>query len=927
MGAPRFQAPSKQVMETIRSVLIIGLVVFFVPSLGTGEVQFDYTLIASHTGTPVPGIDDFSRIIGSPLVSGSQVAFYAAVGDPLVTHEGHYIRDISGVGSLTVIADWLTPIPDGTGTFTSLRHVSFEAGGAAFRGEGEAGQIGIYKYRNGVLSTVADLTTDVPGQSAGTTFTDFYLDAWFCESDMTAFGAYFPDGEGVYVEIDGALRLVADTNTEVPPGGMGNFVRFVGAPAVDAGRVAFRGESDVSSEGIYLWDNGVLAMVADTTTPVPGGFGTFTSFHTWRPVNIDGPFVVFRGEWNNEAGDEEAGIYSYQGGVLSVLADFSTVISNTGERLTFIGTQGIALDGSEVAFLGQGTTDVEQGAIYATIDDSLIEVASDGFVAFQITAGVYPQSRDGNVVAFQGGVAGGGRGGGVWVATIILCGDGLVNPETEECDDGNNDDGDGCSACCQLEQVQEKDQQKCIVELNKGFAKVAKAQGKDICQCIKDGAKGKLGTSPTAIEDCLTSDPKMKVAKAKQKAIEKGAQKCTVPPDFGATDPNTANRVAVEKELKLIHSIFGPDLDAVIIPAAGNPAASKCQVDAAKAAKKCQDTKLKEFIKCKKSGLKNKSGPPSVTLPMDTPGDLAECMGFDPKGKIDKACGTQLDDKIDKSCAGLDYATLFPGDCSGEATLSDFERCVDSLVECQVCLALNEADGLNRDCDLFDDGLANGSCGACGDGEVNQPSEECDDGNNDDGDGCSSDCLDECGDGLCSGTENPANCPLDCACSGGAQLLSFSPSGTEALCDDPSDSVCEQDLESICPSGWGLCTPLQHNNRNTGWTFLKPNVAVGEIFCRTSLGAGHYTLGGSALDIPLPLNCSLGSSRPSCPASFGCNELFVHALCCAPTLTCGDGVVDPPEEECDDGDLDETDDCLNSCSFRTPADQGVMGCL
>ena len=95
---------------------------------------------------------------------------------------------------------------------------------------------------------------------------------------------------------------------------------------------------------------------------------------------------------------------------------------------------------------------------------------------------------------------------------------------------------------------------------------------------------------------------------------------------------------------------------------------------------------------------------------MDSACDLEKCMGHDPKHKIEKACITQLDDKIDKSCAGLDYATLFPGNCSGEATLSDFERCVDRLVECRVCLALNQADGLNRDCDDFDDGMANGSC-------------------------------------------------------------------------------------------------------------------------------------------------------------------------------------------------------------------------
>ena len=48
------------------------------------------------------------------------------------------------------------------------------------------------------------------------------------------------------------------------------------------------------------------------------------------------------------------------------------------------------------------------------------------------------------------------------------------------------------------------------------------------------------------------------------------------------------------------------------------------------------------------------------------------------------------------------------------------------------------------------------------------------------------------------------------------------------------------------------------------------------------------------------------------------------ALCCAPLPTCGNGMVDAGES-CDDANLDETDDCLNSCSFRVPAANGQSG--
>jgi len=57
---------------------------------------------------------------------------------------------------------------------------------------------------------------------------------------------------------------------------------------------------------------------------------------------------------------------------------------------------------------------------------------------------------------------------------------------------------------------------------------------------------------------------------------------------------------------------------------------------------------------------------------------------------------------------------------------------------------------------------------------------------------------------------------------------------------------------------------------------------------------------------------------PSCPTTYGCNEQEHWALCCAPASTCGNGVVDSVEETCDDGNADETDDCLSNCVKRVP---------
>ena len=58
-------------------------------------------------------------------------------------------------------------------------------------------------------------------------------------------------------------------------------------------------------------------------------------------------------------------------------------------------------------------------------------------------------------------------------------------------------------------------EQKCLNEVNKNAAKVAMAQGKVVCDCIKNGAKGRLGGQ--TIEQCLTSDNRGKVRRSRSK--------------------------------------------------------------------------------------------------------------------------------------------------------------------------------------------------------------------------------------------------------------------------------------------------------------------------------------------------------------------------------------------------------------------------
>ncbi len=101
--------------------------------------------------------------------------------------------------------------------------------------------------------------------------------------------------------------------------------------------------------------------------------------------------------------------------------------------------------------------------------------------------------------------------------------------------------------------------------------------------------RGAFAAQPR-IEDCLGTDPKGKVGKATRKTGSDETANCGgTPPDYGLTDSATVNGVAIQKELDLIHELFGSDLDAVIAPEVTDKPSSKCQQAVAKA------VKLKEF--------------------------------------------------------------------------------------------------------------------------------------------------------------------------------------------------------------------------------------------------------------------------------------------------------------------------------------------
>ncbi len=288
------------------------------------------------------------------------------------------------------------------------------------------------------------------------------------------------------------------------------------------------------------------------------------------------------------------------------------------------------------------------------------------------------------------------------LAIVRGCGDGVRDPG-EDCDGSAETcpDDETCGPSCTCLGPVPKPAQKCIKSINKGAAKVAKAQAGDNAACIKNGGKDKtdkLGPGGT-IEACLTNDVKGKVAKAigKIKTSDCPGGALSYLPGL-KTDKDEIGEIMKQKDLDLIHAIFGLNLNESIVKAADDKPGSKCQSAIAKAAGKCQDAKLSTFNRCKKD--KFKAGEI----------DIESCLGIGPvgiddtKSKIGKKCGNGLGGTISKKCGESNTDALFPP-CKGQ----DLGDCLDQKIECEVCKALNKLDGLSRDCDEFD-GDPTGSC-------------------------------------------------------------------------------------------------------------------------------------------------------------------------------------------------------------------------
>ena len=342
-----------------------------------------------NSSRPPPGFDQpFGNNFFSgshPAIDGENVVFSGTGQDEFGAFQAIWAR-IDDVWRSIARCD--EPAPDG-GIFVTFRgpfgvSPSISGENIAF-GAVTTMSRGIFAYIDGSLQLIANTNTPVPGGRG--TFLNFGLLSGTSPSisgSNVAFGGCTEAGQGIYAYIDGSLRVIADTNTRSPDGGMFHiFAMHEGAsPDISGQNIAFGATTtnDFSGHAIFAYIDGSLQLIAANYTEVPGGGGElFAHFgmYSGAEPSISGENVAFSAKVDK--GFFASGIYAFIDGALRTIADSNTIVPGRDVPFShFYLTLGLstAIEGDVVAFGGAGGGE----GIYASVPGSNPDLDGDGSV-------------------------------------------------------------------------------------------------------------------------------------------------------------------------------------------------------------------------------------------------------------------------------------------------------------------------------------------------------------------------------------------------------------------------------------------------------------------------------------------------------------------------------------------------------------------
>lgn len=492
-----------------------------------------------------------------------------------------------------------------------------------------------------------------------------------------------------------------------------------------------------------------------------------------------------------------------------------------------------------------------------------------------------------------------GEGSGECSATqcrlLPYCGDAATDSPWESCDDGNNNDNDACPATCQ----------KAIC--GDGFVGPGEAcDPLGDANCNDDCARPNCGDGVVqGGEECddgniFSTDQcthLCKIAICGDGFIQEGAEDCD--------DGNNLNDdicVGDCTNFECGDGFVGPgeacdDGDIDEISCTNSCALPSCGDATLQEGEQCDDGNDDDTDKCISTCLNATCGD-SFVGPGEQCDDANQVDSDACIACKDATCG---DGVVYVGVEMCDDGNLINTDaCVGECALA---TCGDWLTQVGVeqCDDGNQVngDGCSSTCEHEE----------CGNG-IKQEGEACDDGNVEDGDGCSAVCAFEtCGDGIKQGDEdcddkNDINTDACVGCINATCHDGVTWNGHEE-CDDgdfDDDDSCVDDCKvASCGDGhvWVGAEECDDGDGNA-------NTEACKVDCTHNICGDGFQGPGE--------ECDDGNDVDADPCKNDCTENF-----------CGDGIVDSTTEGCDDGNFDDDDGCSNDCWLGPTALSSTSG--
>ncbi|MCC6678173.1 MAG: hypothetical protein IT436_13615 [Phycisphaerales bacterium] len=380
---------------------LTALLLVVLPAVADAQpLQFTHV---TSTFNPMGGAMPFNA--DGPALEGTTVAFGGRI--PITLSNGVFVLPLGGTATQVAGPG---PLPGGEGSFSTFGGTpSLNNGRVAFQASTSLGS-GIFSNVDGTLRTVVGPGfTDLPG--------GYRTNRWgqypSLNDGVVAFSANPASlfSSGIYSwTTDQGLSRVGDESTP-DPGSPGSTIGQYGYhPATDNHRVAFLGYGERSAVYVSDPDGGNMQVVARQGDPAPGGAGSYRTMS--QPfVTMDEGTIMFNA--NTTIGD---GLFASTDGLLRLIADQRTTVPGSTRKFSFFGD--FAVDGSSIAFVGTDTAG--KRGLYADFGFGLRRIIEIGDSLEGATVEEFWFNRegmDGNRLAFQTRLT--GRGVGIYIVTAV----------------------------------------------------------------------------------------------------------------------------------------------------------------------------------------------------------------------------------------------------------------------------------------------------------------------------------------------------------------------------------------------------------------------------------------------------------------------------------------------------------------------------